>query len=106
MWNLIYLFTPTSWMWTFLSIASIVVSLKIFGKIAARLGLNSLSEEISLFPFRCAKQLKSFNNQFFIYIFRIRIVETHDVDRDSFLPRGFSQNFCFLIWSVFGGILM
>ena len=106
MWNLLYLFTPTSWMWTFLSIASIVVSLKIFGKIAARLGLNSLSEEISLFPFRCAKQLKSFNNQFFIYIFRIRIVETHDVDRDSFLPRGFSQNFCFLIWSVFGGILM
>ena len=59
MWNLLYLFTPTSWMWTFLSIASIVVSLKIFGKIAARLGLNSLSEEISLFPFRCAKQLKS-----------------------------------------------
>ena len=67
---------------------------------------SALSEEISLFPFRCAKQLKSFNNQFFIYIFRIRIVETHDVDRDSFLPRGFSQNFCFLIWSVFGGILM
>ena len=51
MWNLIYLFTPTSWMWTFLSIASIVVSLKIASMIGARLRMNYMLEEITLFPF-------------------------------------------------------
>ena len=50
MWNLIYLFTPSSWMWTFLSIASIVITLKIFSTVETRLGLNSISEEITLFP--------------------------------------------------------
>ena len=58
MWNLIYLFTPTSWMWTFLSIASIVITLKIFSMIRTRLGLNLVSEEITLFPFRYDKQLR------------------------------------------------
>ena len=52
MWNLIYLFTPSSWMWTFLSIASIVITFKIFSIIGTRLGLNLLTEEITLFPFR------------------------------------------------------
>ena len=58
MWNLIYLFTPTSWMWTFLSIASIVVTFKIFSMIGTRLGLNLISEEITLYPFRYDKQLR------------------------------------------------
>ena len=58
MWNLLYLFTPTSWMWTFLSIASIVIALKIFSMIGTRLGLNLLTEEITLFPFRYDKQLR------------------------------------------------
>ena len=52
MWNLIYLFTPDSWMWTFLSIASIVIAFKIFSIIGTRLGLNLLTEEITLVPFR------------------------------------------------------
>ena len=52
MWNLIYLFTPDSWMWTFLSIASIVIAFKIFSIIGKRLGLNLLTEEITLVPFR------------------------------------------------------
>ena len=52
MWNLIYLFTPTSWIWTFLSIVSILITLKIFSMIGTRLGLNLLTEEITLFPFR------------------------------------------------------
>ena len=58
MWNLLYLFTPTSWMWTFLSIVSIVITLKIFSMIGTRLGLNLLTEEITLFPFRYDKQLR------------------------------------------------
>ena len=52
MWNLLYLFTPTSWMWTFLSIASIAITLKIFSMIGTKLGLKLISEEITLFPFR------------------------------------------------------
>ena len=52
MWNLIYLFTPASWMWTFLSIASIVLSLKISCMIGAHFGLNCITESITLFPFR------------------------------------------------------
>ena len=104
MWNLIYLFTPASWMWTFLSIASIVISLKIFTIIGTRLGLNLLSEEITLFPFRYVKQSRCWN--IFNYIFRIRILETPVLDRGSILPRGFSQNLCLLAWTVFGGILM
>ena len=55
MWNLIYLFTPTSWMWTFLSISSIVITLKIFSMIGTRFGLNLISEEITLLPFRYEK---------------------------------------------------
>ena len=55
MWNLIYLFSPASWMWTFLSIASIVISLKIACFFGTRLGLNLISDEITLFPFRYCK---------------------------------------------------
>ena len=62
MWNLIYLFTPTCWMWTFLSIASIVISLKIFNMIGTRLGLNLLSEEITLYPFRYGEVSKKEKN--------------------------------------------
>ena len=58
MWNLIYLFTPTSWMWTFLSIASIIIAFKIFSMIGTRLGLNLISEELTLIPFRYDKHLR------------------------------------------------
>ena len=51
MWNLVNLFTPASWLWTFLSISSIVVSLKIASMIGARLRMNYMLEEITLFPF-------------------------------------------------------
>ena len=51
MWELVNLFTPASWLWTFLSIASIVVSLKIASMIGAQLRMNYMLEEITLFPF-------------------------------------------------------
>ena len=52
-WNIIYLFTPKAWMWTFLSIFSIILVLFLARTLAVKLGLSADStEEIILFPFR------------------------------------------------------
>ena len=40
------------------------------------------------------------------FVFRIRIPEILEIDRDTIFSRGFSLNFCLLIWTVFGGILV
>ena len=50
--NLIDLFSPTSWMWTFISIFSIVLSLKIGTYVGKKLGLDTFTEEIVLCPLR------------------------------------------------------
>ena len=55
-WNLIYLFTPESWMSTFISIFTIILTLYIARTLAVKLGLSADStEEIILFPFRFLK---------------------------------------------------
>ena len=55
-WNIIYLFTPESWMWTFLSIFTIVLVLFLARTLSVKLGLSGDStEEIILFPFRFLK---------------------------------------------------
>ena len=52
-WNLIYLLTPESWMWTFISIFTIIFVLYLARILAVKLGLSADStEEIILFPFR------------------------------------------------------
>ena len=51
-WNLIYLFTPTAWLFTFFSIFFILVLLKISCKVGTIFGLPTTSEEIVLCPFR------------------------------------------------------
>ena len=52
-WNLIYLFTPESWMWTFISIPTIILSLYLARIISIKIGLSGDStEEIVLIPFR------------------------------------------------------
>ena len=52
-WNIIYLFTPESWMWTFISIFTIILVLYLARTLAVKLGLSADStEEIILFPFR------------------------------------------------------
>ena len=50
--NIINLFTPTSWMWTFISIGSIFLGLKLATWVGTRLGLQTCTEEIILFPLR------------------------------------------------------
>ena len=52
-WNLIYLFTPESWMWTFISIQTIIFSLYLARTLSVKIGLSGDStEEIVLIPFR------------------------------------------------------
>ena len=53
MWNLIYLFTPGSWMWTLISMVSILISFFISRAVGRKCGLGAnSSEELVLFPFR------------------------------------------------------
>ena len=55
-WNLIYLFTPASWMWTFISIFTTVIVSYLARIISVKMGLSGDStEEIILFPFRFLK---------------------------------------------------
>ena len=55
-WNIIYLFTPESWMWTFITIFTIVLSLYLAKTLSVKLGLcGNSTEEITLFPFRFLK---------------------------------------------------
>ena len=52
-WNIIYLFTPESWMWTFISIPTIIFSLYLARTLSVKIGLSGDStEEIVLIPFR------------------------------------------------------
>ena len=51
-WNLTNLFHPEAWMWTFLTIILITVSLKLASLLGSKLGLNVVSEELALIPFR------------------------------------------------------
>ena len=52
-WNLIYLFTPESWMWTFISFPTIILSLYLARTLSVKIGLSGDStEEIVLIPFR------------------------------------------------------
>ena len=50
--NLVNLFSPASWMRTFISVSSIVGSLKIATHVGKLLGLSTCTEEIIMFPFR------------------------------------------------------
>ena len=106
MWNLIYLFSPACWMWTFLSIASIVISLKIASMIGERLGIILVLKEITLFPFWYLSCPSVNFNYRIPPVFRIRIVETPTGDRDTFFSRGFSHNLCLNIWNMMAGFLM
>ena len=51
-WNLTKLLSPRSWMWTFVSIITIVLMMKIFTKVGVGLGCDTSIQDITLVPFR------------------------------------------------------
>ena len=52
MWNLFKLLTPISWFWTFLSITTTVVLLKLSTIIGTHLGCPTAVQDVTLVPFR------------------------------------------------------
>ena len=50
-WNLFNLLTPTAWFWTIVSICLSASVLKFFTYAGTHLGIDTGSEEITLFPF-------------------------------------------------------
>ena len=60
-WNLVNLFTPMSWMFTFLSILSVSMFFLVSARIGASyFGLQTFREEIILSPFRSTLTLQNF----------------------------------------------
>ena len=52
LWNLKNLLTPMSWFAYYITIISVIISLKFSCYVCRKLGLNLVSEEIALVPFR------------------------------------------------------
>ena len=52
LWNLKNLLTPTSWFVYFITITIVIICLKLSCYIGRKLGLNTVTEEIALVPFR------------------------------------------------------
>ena len=59
-WNLINLFQPVAWMWTFLTFILVTVSLKLAAVLGSKLGMNVGTDELALIPFRLLLKLSSF----------------------------------------------
>ena len=55
LWNLTNLLTPASWFAYFITIISVIISLKLSCCVGRKLGLSIITEEIALVPFRCQK---------------------------------------------------
>ena len=52
LWNLVNLLTPSSWFAYFVTIISIIASLKLSCYVGRKSGLSMVTEEIALVPFR------------------------------------------------------
>ena len=52
LWNLKKLLTPTSWFAYLITISIVTICFKLFSYIGRKLGLNTVTEEIPLVPFR------------------------------------------------------
>ena len=103
--NLKNLLTPGSWFAYFITIIFVIISLKLSCYVGVRLGLNTVTEEIALVPFRFIKKI--FHRIFLnIFSFRISVTEHCHQATNLVFPRGFSSNLIYNVWTVFGGIMM
>ena len=69
--NVLNLFSPESWLCTFLVIISTVVSLKLATHVGVKLGLSTSTDDIILFPFRSIILYYEIIKREHIYIFYI-----------------------------------
>ena len=52
LWNLINLLTPSSWIWTFSAIISIIITMKVLTVVGSYLGSETSFQDVTLVPFR------------------------------------------------------
>ena len=62
LWNLKNLLTPTSWFAYLITISIVTICFKLFSFIGRKLGLNTVTEEIPLVPFRYILLHRIFKN--------------------------------------------
>ena len=62
LWNFKNLLTPTSWFAYLITISIVTICFKLFSYIGRKLGLNTVTEEIPLVPFRFLSFHKVFKN--------------------------------------------
>ena len=105
LWNLKNLLSPEVWLAYFMTIICVVFTLKLSVHLGRNLGLNTVTEEINLVPFRCLRKsiLVIFGN--LISLFRISLIE-NKTTRQIFFTNGFTSNFVHLLWATFGGFMM
>ena len=105
LWNLKNLLTPVSWFVYLITIMIVLFVLKLSVNVGMKLGLKTFTEEISLVPFRC---MKWFITYCLINCSSLlcRISLTENQTTNLLFEKGFSSNFIFLLWAVFGGFMM
>ena len=105
LWNLKNLLTPGSWFMYFLTIICIILYLKLSVYVGRKLGLNTVTEEITLVPFRCLDYFVISDLVDFILFSRVLLTENQTTSH-LFFKNGFSSYFIHLMWAIFGGFMM
>ena len=73
--------------------------------VGIKLGLNTITEEIALVPFRCLKNFMFNKLVDFILFSRVSLTE-NKTTKHLFFKKGFTSYFIQLLWAVFGGFMM
>ena len=105
LWNLKNLLTPGSWFMYFMTIICIILFLKLSVYVGRKLGLNTVTEEITLVPFRCLEYFVFSDLVDFILFSRVLLTENQTTSH-LFFKNGFSSYFIQLMWAIFGGFMM
>ena len=105
LWNLKNLLTPRSWFMYFITIICIILFFKLSVYVGRKLGLNTVTEDITLVPFRCLDYFVISDLVDFISFSRVSLTENQTTSQ-SFFKNGFSSNFIQLMWAIFGGFMM
>ena len=105
LWNLKNLLTPGSWLMYFMTIICIILYIKLSVYVGKKLGLNTITEEITLVPFRCLEYFVFSDLADLILFSRVSLSENQTRSHLLF-KNGFSSNFIQLLWAIFGGFMM
>ena len=105
LWNLKNLLTPGSWFMYFMTIICIILYIKLSVYVGKKLGLNTITEEITLVPFRCLEYFVFSDLVDLILFSRVSLTENQTRSHLLF-KNGFSSNFIQLLWAIFGGFMM